>query len=505
MEGSKLQTSVQMKGIKKYFPGTRALDWEAEQTLEFRTGEIHGLVGENGAGKSTLFQILMGIYDRTAGTMSLFGEDYNPKNSGDAEAAGISIIMQQPNFAFNLTVAENIFLGRDAQFAKGGVIDWKKQNAAAAEVLAKCHYDHIKPTAVVGQLNFEERKQVEIARALSVNPRVLLVDETSAAVSKESVDSLYDLLREQRDKGVTVIYISHFIDEVYQLCDRVSVLRDGHLISTDNIELLSPEMIINKMVGRDISSASYRDDSVGEVGEVVFELKKFSSEPNFRNVDLEIHAGEIVGMAGIGGCGSDHIARCIFGYETPTGGEMIFKGRNAYSKSPLDAIKHHIGYIPKDRDKEGLFLGYDAIWNISSANLLNTSKNGFVQSKVDRKAAEDAVAEYRIKIPNVETHIGDLSGGNRQKVVIAKWIKNNSELLLVCSPTRGVDVGAKYEIYKFLDAQRIAGKSVLLISDELPELIGMSDRIFTLKNGEITGEFARKDGFTEESIMAKMV
>jgi len=505
MEGSKLQNSVELKGIKKYFPGTRALDWEAEQVLEFRPGEIHGLVGENGAGKSTLFQILMGIYDRTAGTMRLFGEDYNPKSSRDAEAAGISIIMQQPNFAFNLTVAENIFLGRDSAFSKAGVIDWKKQNAAAAEVLHKCHYDHIKPTDVVGKLKFEERKQVEIARALSVNPRVLLVDETSAAVSKESVESLYELLRQQRDLGVTVIYISHFIDEVYALCDRVTVLRDGHLISTDDIQTLSPDMIINKMVGRDISSESYRDDLKGQKGEVIFELKKFTMEPNFRNIDLDIHAGEIVGMAGIGGCGSDFVARCIFGYETPQSGEMIFKGRNAFSASPVDAIKHHIGYIPKDRDKEGLFLDYDAIWNISSANLPNMTKRGFVQQKLERQAAEEAVTEYRIKIPNVRTHIGDLSGGNRQKVVIAKWIKNESELLIVCSPTRGVDVGAKYEIYRFLDAQRIAGKAILLISDELPELIGMSDRIYTLKNGEITAEFTREAGFTEESIMAKMV
>ena len=505
MEGSKLQNSVVFKGIKKYFPGTRALDWEEEQTLELRPGEIHGLVGENGAGKSTLFQILMGIYDRTAGTMTVFGEDYNPKTSRDAETAGISIIMQQPNFAFNLTVAENIFLGRDKEFAKGGVIDWKKQNAAAAEVLEKCHYHHIKPTDIVGKLKFEERKQVEIARALSVNPRILLVDETSAAVSKESVDSLYDLLREQRDKGVTVLYISHFIDEVYQLCDRVTVLRDGHLISTDNIEDLSPDMIINKMVGRDISSESYRDDSKGEIGDVAFELKNFTHEPNFRNISFNIHAGEIVGMAGIGGCGSESIARSLFGYEPYDSGDMIFEGKHGIPKNPADAINRHIGYIPKDRDKEGLFLIYDAIWNVSSANLKKISKGAIINAKTETKNAEDAVVEYRIKIPNVKTHIGDLSGGNRQKVLIGKWIKNDSELLIVCSPTRGVDVGAKYEIYHFLDALRIAGKAVLLISDELPELIGLSDRILALKNGEITGEFARTDGFTEESIMAKMV
>ena len=245
----KNKSAVVLRGLKKYFPGTKALDWDEDDIIEVKAGEIHGLVGENGAGKSTLFQILMGIYDMTDGQMELFGKPYKPKSVYDAEKAGLSIIMQQPNFAYNLTVAENIFLGQDKKFLnKAGMIDWKRQFEAAKEVLRKFKFDHISPTALLSELGFEETKQVEIARALSSEPKVLLVDETSAAISKSSVDTLYQLLKEQRDKGCAVIYISHFIDEVHELCDRVSILRDGRLITKLEINAsVSPDFIIQNM------------------------------------------------------------------------------------------------------------------------------------------------------------------------------------------------------------------------------------------------------------------
>lgn len=501
-----MENALVLKGIKKYFPGTRALDWDSEETIEFRTGEIHGLVGENGAGKSTLFQILMGIYDMTEGEMRLFGQEYKPRSSRDAENAGIAIIMQQPNFAFNLTVAENIFLGRDKVFLnKAGGIDWKKQNAAAAEILHEYHYDHIKPTDVVGELDFEERKQVEIARALSVRPKVLLVDETSAAISKESVEGLYKLLREQKEKGVCVIYISHFIDEVYSLCDRLTVLRDGKLITRMNVSETTPEMIISSMVGRNISSENYRSEDNASIGEIMLEVRDFTMDPDFKKINLYVRAGEIVGIAGIGGCGSDAFGRAIFGYEQADSGELIFKGRSGKMKTPLEAIHHHIGYIPKDRDKEGLFLIYDSVWNISSANLAAMTKWGFISNQKERQVAKKAVKEFRIKTPSELTSVSSLSGGNRQKVVMAKWIENNSEFLIVCSPTRGVDVGAKYEIYHFLEKLKNTGRGILLISDELPELVGMCDRIYTFRGGLNSGEFTRGVDFHEEKIMAKMV
>lgn len=500
------KNAVVLRGLKKYFPGTKALDWAEDDTIEVKAGEIHGLVGENGAGKSTLFQILMGIYDMTGGQMELFGETYKPKSVYDAEKAGLSIIMQQPNFAYNLTVAENIFLGQDKKFLnKAGMIDWKRQFEAAKEVLRKFKFDHISPTALLSELGFEETKQVEIARALSSDPKVLLVDETSAAISKSSVDTLYQLLKEQRDKGCAVIYISHFIDEVHELCDRVSILRDGKLITKLEINAsVSPDFIIQNMVGRDVSDAVYRSEANHSIGEVMLETKGLKRDGEFEEIDLCVHSGEIVGIAGIGGCGSDSFGKALFGYDRIQGGEIYFKGKPAKINSPLEAMKLGIGYIPKDRDKEGLFLIYDSVVNISAANMKNVCKNAVINHRMEQKIAVESIEKFLIKTPSETTPVSDLSGGNRQKVAISKWVVNDSEFLIVNSPTRGVDVGAKYEIYKILEDLKNQGKGILLISDELPELIGMSDRVYCFKKGKISGEFTR-DVFTEERLAGQMV
>lgn len=498
--------AVVFKGIKKYFAGTKALDWNPEDQIEIYQGEIHGLVGENGAGKSTLFQVLMGIYEKTAGEISLFGKPYNITNVQKSEEAGISIIMQQPNFAYNMTVAENIFMGRDKEFLnKAGLIDWKKQNEATARILKEYNYTHIKPTDILNDLGFEEKKQVEIARALSVKPKVLLVDETSAAISKEAVDNLYKLLKEQRDKGTAIIYISHFIDEIYDLCDRVSILRDGKLISKMLVKDTTPELIINSMVGRDITGALYRSENNSSIGETMLEVKDFTMEGSFKDINLYVRSGEITGIAGIGGCGSDAFGRAVFGYEKATSGKLIFKGKAGFMKSPLDAINKGIGYIPKDRDKEGLFLIYNSVLNISAANMKKMSKRGIINHKLERNVAQDAVKKYRIKTPSELTAVSNLSGGNRQKVAIAKWVANDSDFLIVNAPTRGVDVGAKYEIYKILEALKNEGKGILLISDELPELLGMCDRIYCFRQGKKSGEFSRGVDFTEETIASAMV
>lgn len=495
-----------MKGLKKYYPGTKALDWDEDDYIEVKKGEIHGLVGENGAGKSTALQILMGMRPKNAGTIELFGEPYDPHQVRDAEVAGLSIIMQQPNFAYNLTVAENIFLGLDKRFTnKLGFIDWKKQNAAAQEILDKLQYNHIHPTDVLSDLGFEERKQVEIARALSSNPKVLLVDETSAAISKSSAENLYKLLREQRDKGCAIIYISHFIDEVYELCDRVSILRDGKLITKMDInESVTPDLIIQNMVGRDMSQVKYRDDDNSSISDVLLETKNFSKEGYFSNINITVHSGEIVGIAGISGCGSDTFGKTLFGYELPTGGDIYYKGKKIKVHSPLDAINHGLGFIPKDRDSEGLFLLYGSTINISAANMKNVSKRRIINHKKENSIAVDSIKKFKIKTPNETTPTSDLSGGNRQKVAIAKWAVNNSEFLIVNSPTRGVDIGAKYEIYRILEEFKNQGKGILLISDELPELIGMCDRIYCFKKGMVSGELSRSE-FTEERLATNMV
>ncbi len=501
-----MEPVIVFKGIKKYFPGTKALDWDEKDEMKVMPGEIHGLVGENGAGKSTLFQILMGIYTRTEGEILFEGKPFAPKSALDAEEAGVSIIMQQPNFVYNLTVAENIFLGMDKPFRnKLGLIDWKRQNEAARNILKKVGYDHIDPTAVMSNLGFEERKQVEIARALSADPKVLLVDETSAAISKESVESLYALLREQRDKGMAIIYISHFIDEVYELCDRVTVMRDGKYITDMQVKETTPDMIIANMVGRDVSMESYRSDDNSSIKEEMLRVDQLSMEGAFHNVSLSVRAGEIVGIAGIGGCGSDDFGKALFGYVKTTGGSVTYKGKQIFVKNPSEALKQKIGYIPKDRDREGLVLKYNLTVNISAANLPNMIKKGMIDQKGEKKMAQEFVKTFKVKTPSIDTNVQDLSGGNRQKVAIAKWIANDSDLLIVNSPTRGVDVGAKYEIYHILEELKNKGKAVLLISDELPELLGMSDRIYCFKKGSVSAEFERGTDFTEETVISAMV
>lgn len=500
-----MKPAVVFKGIKKYFPGTKALNWDPEDTIEIYPGEVHGLVGENGAGKSTLFQVLMGIYERTDGKIFLFGEPFIPKGASDAEAAGISIIMQQPNFAYNMTVAENIYMGHDGQFLnKARIIDWKKQNKAAEMLLKKYHFDHIRPTAVLSELGFEERKQVEIVRALSLNPKVLLVDETSAAISRDSLETLYALLRQLRDEGTAILYISHFIDEVYDLCDRVSILRDGRLITKLTVKDTTQDLIIQNMVGRDISGEAYRQDNESSVQEVLLEVKDFSGGTEFTDINLTVHTGEIVGIAAIGGGGSEIFGKALFGYEKHSG-DLYYKGKKMQINSPMKALRNKIGLIPKDRDQEGLFMIYDMVLNISAANMAKMSKCGIVNHKKERKVAQDAKDRYRIKTPNVQATVGSMSGGNRQKTAIAKWVANDSDLLIVNAPTRGVDVGAKYEIYRILEQLKNENKGILLISDELPELIGMSDRIYCFRKGRVSGEFFREDGFTEEELMERMV
>ncbi len=495
-----------LKGIKKYFPGTKALDWDPTDVMEVYPGEIHGLVGENGAGKSTLFQIIMGIYKKNDGEMFLDNKPFEPHDALDAEKHGISIIMQQPNILTNMTVAENIFIGRDSEFrTKTGLLMLKKQKLAAAVVLKKLGFDHIAPDALLENLDFEERKQVEIARALSNDPRILLVDETSAAVSKESLDSLYRMLRLQKEKGVCIIYISHFIDEVYKLCDKVTIMRDGHYIKLMNVAESTPDMIIQNMVGRKVTLSNYRSEDNSSIGDTILETKSLTIKNAFHDISLNVHRGEIVGIAGIGGCGSEEFGKALFGYEKVDHGSIIYKGEEIRLASPVSALQHRIGYIPKDRDRAGLVLMFDLIDNISSASLQKLQNHGFMKRKSEIEMARKFVSLFRIKTPGITTNVSDLSGGNRQKVAIAKWIANNSDFLVVNSPTRGVDVGAKYEIYKILETLKNEGKGILLISDELPELMGMCDRIYTFCKGRISGEFFRATDFDEQIVVSKMV
>ena len=495
-----------LKGIKKYFPGTKALDWSEDDTMEIYPGEIHGVVGENGAGKSTLVKIIMGIYHKTAGEVLYEGNKFIPKSALEAEANNVSIIMQQPNILLNLTVAENIFIGRDAKFiAKNGLLKTKKQNEEAQKVLDRLGFD-INPAVYLNTLDFEGRKLVEIARAISVNPKILIVDETSAAVSHDGAEKLYKMLREQREAGVAIIYISHFINEVFDLCDRVSILRDGKYIKSMKVEDTTTNEVISNMVGREINQDYYREfNEVGELGEKLIEVKNLTKEGHFKDVSFSVNRGEIIGIGGIGGCGVDELGRILFGRMRPTSGDIIYKGKKIHLNSTDVALKNGIGYVPKDREKEGLVVNFTIRENISSASIKNLSKLGFVNQKGEKEIAEKSAKALRVKANSIEEPVESLSGGNRQKVAIAKWVSNNSELLIMNSPTRGVDVAAKQEIYKFIESLKAQGKGVILISDELPELIGMSDRILIMRKGEITGTFNREEHPGEHHLIQYMV
>lgn len=500
-----MNARLELRGIRKAFPGTRALWWNDADVIGVRPGEIHGLVGENGAGKSTLFQAIMGIYPLDGGSMTFEGEAYEPRNFRDAERAGISIIMQQPNTFENMTVAENIFAGRDRQFQTAvKTLRTKQQVKAAQAILDATGFATINAGRKLCDLSFEERKEVEIARALSAKPKVLLVDETSAAVSREAVETLFDVIRRQRDLGVSVIYISHFIEEVFELCDRASVLRDGRLISTRVVAEVNPRQIIEDMVGRDLSAETYRATGAYPDSTPALKTTGFSGEA-FENVDFEVDTGAIVGIAGIGGCGSEEFGRAVFGSAGPVRGRLELFGRPVHFHNAGDALAHGVGYIPKDRDREGLVAMFNIVQNVSSANLRNMSTFGWMRSGKEQSVAKRYIDAFRIKTPSPETKVASLSGGNRQKVVMAKWVANSCDVLVVNSPTRGVDVGAKYEIYKILDELRMAGKAIVVISDDLPELVGLCDRLYTFRSGRVSGIFDRSEGFPMDAILTGMV
>ena len=498
---------LELKGIKKYFPGTKALDFSDNDVIEIYPGEIHGIVGENGAGKSTLVKIIMGIYQKTAGKVFLNNMEFNPKSALEAEENNVSIIMQQPNILLNLTVAENIFIGRDSKFiAKTGLLKIRKQNELAKKVLDDLGFENINPSVYLNNLDFEGRKLVEIARAISVNPKILIVDETSAAVSHDGAEKLYKMLREQRENGVAIIYISHFINEVFDLCDRISILRDGKFIKSMKVGETTQDEVISNMVGREIDKDYYREnDEVGDLGEKLVEVINLSKEGAFEDISFDVRRGEILGIGGIGGCGVEELGRILFGFMKPTGGQVVYKGKSVHFKSTNTALNHGVGYVPKDREKEGLVVNFTIRENISSASLKNISKLGFINQKSEKSIAEESAKALLVKANNIEESVESLSGGNRQKVAIAKWVSNDSELLIMNSPTRGVDVAAKQEIYKFIESLKKQGKGIILISDELPELIGMSDRILIMRKGKITGCFGRDEHPGEHRLIQYMV
>ncbi|MEV6597617.1 multiple monosaccharide ABC transporter ATP-binding protein [Actinoplanes sp. NPDC051346] len=497
-----------MRGITKTFPGVKAL---RDVTLDVRPGEIHAICGENGAGKSTLMKVLSGVYPHGSyeGEIVFDGEPCRFWSIRDSESRGIVIIHQELALAANLSIAENIFLGNER--ASRGLVDWNRTNAAAAELLRRVGLKE-NPTTPVLDLGVGKQQLVEIAKAISKRVRLLILDEPTAALNDEDSEHLLDLLRGFREQGITCVIISHKLNEVMAVADRVTILRDGRTISTLGVaeDEVTEDRIISGMVGRDLDHRfPPREPRIGAEVLRVEDWTVHSPTQHgriiVRGANLSVRRGEIVGLAGLMGAGRTELAMSVFGrsYGTNITGRLYKDGAEIRPRSVRDAIRHGIAYATEDRKRYGLNLIEDIKRNVSAAGLRKLAKGGWVDDNEEFKVAEEFRASMNIKAPSVASLTGKLSGGNQQKVVLSKWIFTDPDVLILDEPTRGIDVGAKYEIYTIINRLADEGKGVLVISSELPELLGLCDRIYTLAEGRITGEVPRAEA-TQEGLMTLM-
>jgi len=484
---------LRMTGITKTFPGVHALD---SVDFEVYAGEILGFLGENGAGKSTLIKILSGIYTKDQGTIWLNGREINPHSPHDAQNLGISTIHQELALSLNLTVAENIFLNREPRLALGRV-DFARMNRAAAALLRDLGAE-IPGDKPIRELTVAAQQMVEIARAVSRQANLILMDEPTSALSGREVDALFAMMRRLKEKGVAVVFISHRLDEVRQMVDRVIVMRDGRRVGTLPIREATEAQIIRMMVGRDVMFAAKQPNPVGDP---VLEVRNLSGANGVNQVNLTVRQGEIVGVAGLVGAGRTELVRLICGVDRRTTGEVRLAGKVATVNSPADAVAQGIGWVPEDRKLHGLVLGMNVQENSSMAILPRLSNwLGMIRPQEEKKLASHYVTALDIVTPSLTQTVRNLSGGNQQKVVLAKWLSSTPKLLIVDEPTRGIDVGAKSEIHKLLGQLAEQGMAILMISSELPEILAMSDRIVVMCQGRITGEFSH-DEADQEKIM----
>ena len=489
---------LQLSGIAKSFPGVRAL---ADISFEVRAGEVHALLGENGAGKSTLIKIMSGVHHADSGAMTLDGKPVSFNSPEDAQAAGIATIYQELLLFPELSVAENIFMGHAPKGRFGG-IDWGTMRARAGELLASLDIHDLDPGALVGALSVGNRQRVEIAKALSHNARILIMDEPTAALTEHDVERLFGIVRLLRERGVGIVYISHRLEEVFLLADRVTVLRDGEFVATKPVSETDHQDLVEMMVGRRIEALFPKAEA--PLGPVVLELESLVREPSTRGVSLKLRAGEILGIAGLVGSGRSELAEIIFGMAKAESGEIRIDGRPVKIASPSDAKHLGIAYVPEDRGRQGLVRPMPIAQNISLANLGHTSRGWFLYRSAESRLAEDSVKRFQIRASGISQIVGKLSGGNQQKVCLSKWLATEPRILIMDEPTRGIDVGAKAEIHRLMSELALKGLAIIMISSELPEIMGMSDRILVMRAGQIVAEVDRADA-TQAKIAAAMM
>ncbi len=476
---------VSMEGIDKSFPGVHALD---HCQFELRAGEVHGLVGENGAGKSTLMKVLAGIYRKDSGRIFYKGEEREIPTPKAAQNLGISIIHQELNLMPHLTIAENIFIGREPRKFKI-LLDDKALNAQTQQLFDMMNLQ-LDPRTRVSNLTVAKQQMVEIAKALSFNAEVLIMDEPTAALADAEIEELFNIIRQLRDQGVGIVYISHRLQELKQITDRVTVMRDGQYIGTVPTPEATVDQVIKMMIGRTVYETS---PEIPENGgqEVVLEVQNLNRGKDLQDISFSLKSGEILGFAGLMGAGRTDVARAIFGADPIDSGEIYVKGRKVHINSPRDAVAHGIGYLSEDRKHYGVALDLDVETNIVLAAFRKFLRFlGWVNSAETRETASHFVDALSIKTPSLQQRVKNLSGGNQQKVVIAKWLTAATDILIFDEPTRGIDVGAKSEIYKLLNDLVQEGKAIIMISSELPEILRMSHRIIVMCEGRITGELS---------------
>jgi ribose transport system ATP-binding protein len=483
-----------MLHISKSFPGVQAL---RDVQLEVRRGEIHALMGENGAGKSTLMKILAGIYHPDSGTIEIDGQPVSIDTPKKAKALGISIIHQELQLAPNLSVAENISMGREPH-AVGGWLDLRTMNRDAQQVLEQVGAAFT-PTTIVSTLGIAQQQLVEIAKALSEHARMLVMDEPTASLSERETQKLFEIIRTLRAQGIAIIYISHRMSEVYELADRVTVLRDGQYVGTLTGDVITADELIRRMVGRPLHDLYMHE--VIDAGEIVLEARDLTDGRDIGPASLVLRRGEIVGLAGLIGAGRTELARLLFGADHASGGTIQINGRTVTIRHPSDAIRSGIGLVPESRKEQGLFLQMAIKENITINAMPQLSVAGFLDMFRLQRAAQKQVDDLNIRPASLDQAVINLSGGNQQKVVLARWLTLNPAVLLLDEPTRGVDVGAKAEIYRIMSQLARTGVAILMISSELPEILGMSDRILVMREGRIVAELPGRTT-TQEEIMS---
>ncbi|SDI52049.1 sugar ABC transporter ATP-binding protein [Desulfosporosinus hippei] len=484
---------LSMEGIHKSFSGVKVLE---NVQFSLRQGEVHALMGENGAGKSTLMKILSGIYSKDAGSIQIQGTESAASSPKTAQALGVAIIHQELNMIPDLTISENMFLGREFKWGRTGFINWSKMAAEAKSYLQQLGMN-LNPDSLVGELSVGQQQMVEIAKALSMHAKILVLDEPTAALTKREIEKLFQLITTLKTQGVGMIYISHRMEEIFQISDRITVLRDGRYIGTRDTNVTTMDELVQMMVGREIKERFPKVET--KIGEERLRVERLAQDGKLYDINFSVRAGEILGIAGLMGSGRSELAKALFGVGKYQG-KIFVNGKPVTIKGPAEAIKAGLALITEDRKGEGLVTDLSVRENLALPNLRTLSRLGFISHRLEQDFVEDSIQKLKVKVHHSGQEVSSLSGGNQQKVVIGKWLATQPNVLILDEPTRGVDIGAKREIYDLMNQLVQSGVSIVMISSELPEVLGMSDRILVMHEGRITGEFSRENA-TQETIM----